>query len=108
MVTERQKHKQYSAQEIDELLAANKHRVIPQKQWCKEHGIAVSTLHKWLNSDKEQPASQSKQTWASVVVSSPAKESTLLLQAGKLSIAVEKDTDMELLSAVLSILVALC
>ena len=34
MGTERQKHKQYSSQEINELLAAYEHRELPQKQPC--------------------------------------------------------------------------
>ena len=54
MGTTKQKQKQYTAQEMNELLGAYKRRAVPQKQWCKEHGIAVSTLHKWLNGDKEQ------------------------------------------------------
>jgi transposase-like protein len=103
-----QKYKKYTVQERTELLDAYKRSGVPKKEWCEEHGIAVGTLHKWLNRDKKQAGTKMTQSWAPVTVLPQTKDTTLLLQAGKFSIEVGKSTDMELLSAVLSVLVPLC
>jgi transposase-like protein len=102
------KKKQYSAQEKVQLLAAYKNSKESKKQWCEEHGVAVSTLHKWLSCDKNQTGTKIMQDWVPVTALPQTKNKMLLLQAGKFSIAVEKSTDMELLSSVLSMLVPLC
>jgi transposase-like protein len=102
------KSKRYSAQERAKLLAAYKSSGEHQKEWCEEHGIAVSTLHKWLNRDKKQAGTQITQNWAPVTVLPQTKDSMLLSQVGKFSITVEKSTDTELLLAVLSMVVPLC
>lgn len=102
------KKKQYSALQRGQLLAAYKNSEKPKRQWCEENGIAVSTLHKWLSCDKNQTGTQIMQDWIPVTALPQTKSSMLLLQAGKFSITVEKSTDMELLSEVLSMLVLLC
>lgn len=102
------KKKQYSALERGQLLASYKNSKEPKKQWYEEHGVAVSTLHKWLSCDKNQAGTQITQDWIPVTSLPQTKNKMLLLQAGKLSITVEKNTDMELLSSVLSVLLPLC
>jgi transposase-like protein len=104
----KEKKKQYSALQRGQLLAAYKNSEIPKKQWCEEHGVAVSTLHKWLSCDKNQTGTQITQDWVPVTALPQTKNKMLLLQAGKFSITVEKSTDMELLSSVLSMLLPLC
>jgi transposase-like protein len=106
-ITKRNK-KQYSALQRGQLLAAYKNSEEPKKQWCEEHGVAVSTLHKWLNCDKNQTGTQITRDWVSVTALPQMKNKILLLQVGKFNITVEKNTDMELLSSVLSILLPLC
>ena len=51
-VTARHKRKTYCDAEKKSLLEAYKQSGTSKKLWCKENGIGLSTLHKWLQNDK--------------------------------------------------------
>lgn len=51
---------------------------------------------------------ETQQIWTKVSVKPPVREQLLLLQAGKFKIEINQNTDMQLLSELLSVLVSLC
>ena len=116
----KQRKKQYCGSERAELLVAYRHSGLSQKEWCLSHDVALSTLGKWLKLEKEQVVKNEiansgvAQVWVpvatQVMVSAPppVREETILFKAGKFSITVGKNTDIKLLSEVLSVLVTLC
>lgn len=109
MSNKNQQIRQYTAEEREELVAAYRQSGLPQTKWCESSGVALSTLGRWLTLDKKvQKSDVSKQGWAQVSVVQPVQKEQIVLKAGKISIEISQDTDMKLLSGVLSVLVPLC
>jgi transposase-like protein len=84
--TAKRKHIRYSAVEKASLLEAYKTSGTLKRHWCKESGIAPSTLHKWLGEEKkqEQPPNPNVQAWVPIVTIpsgvSPAKRAKRTLR----------------------------
>jgi hypothetical protein len=104
----KRKHRIYSAVERASLLEAYKVSGILKKQWCKENDIGLSTLQKWLSTDKKQEKPKAVQSWVPVFSVTPAKSDILPVQIGKITIPVDQHTDMQLLSTVLQVVIAIC
>jgi transposase-like protein len=102
------KRKTYCDAEKSSLLEAYKQSDKSKKQWCKENGIGLSTLHKWLQNDKNLTKPQDVQAWVPVITITPETDDGLLIQIGKFSIPVAKHTDVQLLSTVLKVMIDLC
>ena len=98
----------YSAKERAALVEGYQSGGLSQKRWCEENGVSLSTLRKWLQREKQEPDARPEQTWAPVSVEEQKQEDFLHVRSGKFSIAVGKGADMELLSAVLRVVAALC
>jgi len=64
------KRRTYSSDEKALLLEAYKSNGILRKQWCKENGIGLSTLQRWLQQEKRQMNSDPVQSWVPVVAKS--------------------------------------
>lgn len=94
----------YSQEERDSLLKAYKCSGKPQKQWCEESGISLSTLRRWLKNGSKAE----KITWSPVNVIRTEEENTLELQIGKVRINIGVKADMELLEKVLRTVMPLC
>ncbi len=77
------------------------------KQWCQEHQVGLSTLHRWRQDERVTTAVSPVQTWAPVVTVSE-KASTLTVKAGAFHITVSADTDCELLANVLAVVNSVC
>lgn len=101
------KRRTYSSAEKTMLLEEYKTSGASKKQWCKERGIGLSTLHKWLQNDKNLTNPQDVETWVQVTVT-PETTDTLPVQIGKFTIPIAKHTDLELLSRVLKVVMELC
>ena len=102
------KRRTYSSDEKALLLEAYKSNGILRKQWCKENGIGLSTLQRWLQQEKRQMNSDPVQSWVPVVATAPEKSDTLEIQIGKCTISVDNMTDLKLLAAVLCVVVEVC
>lgn len=103
-----QKQRSYTAEERTAMVEGYHSGGLSQKRWCEENGVSQSTLNTWLHRKGQEPTAHFEQTWAPVAVEEVSQEKTLKVQAGKFSIAVEKSTDLELLTAVLKVVVELC
>ncbi|HBR30553.1 MAG TPA: hypothetical protein DD733_00565 [Clostridiales bacterium] len=156
MESTKKEKKKHAAEERAELVVAYLKSGWTQKRWCKEQGIALSTLGNWLKAEKirskqqnpqawekaaavqtdtnkaqeqtdassmpqvlrspkvcekvseELPVRQKTHGWTKVSVESPVREQLLLLQAGKFRVEIHRNTDMRLLSELLSVLAPLC
>jgi len=106
--TSKQSRQMRSTEERSALLALYRQSGISQKQWCEENHISLSSLRRWLNREKKHTGKGTAQTWAPVEIIPREKESVLTLQSGKFTIAVDKGTDMKLLTFVLKALADLC
>ena len=106
--TAKRKHIRYSAVEKASLLEAYKTSGILKRHWCKENGIAPSTLHKWLGEEKKQEQPSNVQAWVPIVTIPSEKSALLPVQVGKITIPVDQHTDMQLLSSVLKVVIAIC
>lgn len=73
-----------------------------------ENGIGLSTLHKWLQHNKNLTKPQGVQAWVPVVTVTPENTDELLVQIGKCTIPVAKHTDVQLLSTVLKVIINVC
>jgi transposase-like protein len=96
------KHKTYSAAEKEALLNKYKTSGALRKQWCKENGISLSTLQRWLKDE------QNTQTWVSVVTAPPKYADAISIQAGTFTIPITQNTDVQLLAKVLKVIMELC
>jgi hypothetical protein len=90
------------------MLEAYKQSDTSKKLWCKENGIGLSTLQKWLQNDKKLTNAKDVQAWVPVLTVMPETADGLLVQIGKFTIPVAKNTDMQLLSTVLKVMTDLC
>lgn len=79
-----------------------------KKPWCKENGIALSTLQRWLSQDKTTLPHKPQQNWVCAMPAVPAKSKVLEVQIGKCSIPVDHQTDLNFLASVLKVLVETC
>jgi transposase-like protein len=102
------KRKTYCDKEKRSLLEAYKQSDTSKKLWCKENGIGLSTLHKWLQNNKNLTKPQDVQAWVPVITVTPETADGLLVQIGKFTIPVAKHTDVQLLSNVLKVMIDLC
>jgi transposase-like protein len=102
------KRKTYCNAEKRSLLEAFKQSGTSKKLWCKENGIGLSTLQKWLLNDKNPTKSQDVQAWVPVMEVTPETPDALLVQIGKFTIPVAKHTDLQLLSTVLKVMIDVC
>ena len=102
------KRKLYCNAEKNPLIEAYKQSGKSKKMWCKENNIGLSTLHKWLQSDKSLTKLQDVQAWVPVITVTPENADTLPVQIGKFTIPVAKHTDMQLLSNVFKVMIDLC
>jgi transposase-like protein len=107
-VTATHKRKIYCDEEKRSLLVAYKQSGTSKKLWCKENGIGLSTLHKWLQNDKILTKPHDVQSWVPVITVTPETADGLLVQIGKFTIPVAKNTDVQLLSTVLKVMTDLC
>ena len=108
MIATAKRSARYSVHEREALLGEYKASEGSQKEWCKKHGISLSTLGKWLKSSKNQNSGIENQNWVQAAIGEETKKKTILLKTGSFCIVVEKETDMELLSLLLQVLVPLC
>jgi transposase-like protein len=102
------KHRTYSAVERASLLEAYKTSGVLKKQWCNENDIGLSTLQKWLYTEKKQEKPKAAQSWVPVLAVTPAKPDVLPVQIGKITIPVDQHTNLKLLSAVLQVVTTIC
>jgi transposase-like protein len=102
------KRKFYCNAEKSSLIEAYKQSGKSKKLWCKENNISLSTLHKWLQSDKNLTKLQDVQAWVPVITVTPETVDGLLVQIGKFTIPVAKHTDVQLLSNVLKMMIDIC
>ncbi len=102
------KRKTYCNAEKRSLLDAYKQSGTSKKLWCKENGISLSTMHKWLQNDKNLTKSQDVQAWVPIITVTPENTDELLVQIGKCTIPVAKHTDVQLLSTVLKVIINVC
>jgi transposase-like protein len=102
------KRKTYCNAEKRSLLEAYKQSGISKKLWCKENGIGLSTLHKWLQNDKNLTKPYDVQAWVPVITVTPKTADGIQIQIGKFSIPVAKHTDVQLLFTVLKVIIDLC
>jgi len=79
-----------------------------KKAWCKETGVGLSTLHRWLCQDKSPMNPQPLQNWISVISIAPVPSEDLEIHVGKCTIPIDRQTDLNLLAGVLKILVEVC
>lgn len=106
--TKKQARRSYSAAEKKELLESYKTSGLSCKQWCKENGIGLSTLHRWLQKERKTENLNPVQTWVPVVTITEEKSDMLKLQVGQITIPVTINTDMRLLATVLKVMKDLC
>ena len=102
------KRKLYCNAEKRSLIEAYTQSGTSKKLWCKENGIGLSTLHKWLQNDKNLTKPQDLQAWVPVITVTPETADGLQIQIGKFTIPVAKHTDVQLLSNVLKMMIDLC
>jgi transposase-like protein len=107
-ITATHKRKTYCDEEKRSLLEAYIQSGTSKKLWCKENGIGLSTLHKWLQHNKNLTKPQGVQAWVPVVTVTPENTDELLVQIGKCTIPVAKHTDVQLLSTVLKVIINVC
>ena len=79
-----------------------------KKAWCKETGVGLSTLHRWLRQDKSPMNPQPLQNWISVISTAPVPSKDLEIHVGKCTIPIDRRTDLNLLAGVLKVLVEVC
>ena len=80
-----------------------------KKPWCKENGISLRTLQRWLRQEKSLPFHlQPQQNWIPVVSTAPEKSKEMEIQLGKCIIPIDRQTDLDLLESVLKVLVKVC
>lgn len=101
------KRKTYSDAEKAFLLEAYKSSNTVRKEWCKEKGIGLSTLDRWLQQEKKQ-IQPPIQSWIPVTTTTPQPSKTLEIQIGKCKIAVDHTIDKQLLATVLGVMVEVC
>lgn len=106
---QRPKRRTYSSAEKARLLKAYQSSGVPQKQWCKDHPIGLSTLQRWLQEEKKPDPLQPAPTWVPVTLATaPDAPAALTVQIGKCTMVVDPQTDLKLLSAVVNLMVRLC
>lgn len=102
------KHRSYSSAEKARVLEEYKASGLRRKVWCRENGVGLSTLNRWLQQENQQVKSQSVQTWMSVMAATPEPSYALTIQIGKCTIPIQAKTDLKLLADVLSVVVQTC
>lgn len=79
-----------------------------KKAWCKETGVGLSTLHRWLHQDQSPMNPQPLPNWISVISTAPVPSKDLAIHVGKCTIPIDQRTDLNLLAGVLKVLVEVC
>lgn len=102
------KRRQHSLEEKLALLELYKNSGLSKRQWCRKNSIGLSTLQRWLEPEKRQISKANKQTWLPVIATKQEKSAILPIQIGKITIAVDEKTNMQLLSTVAKALLELC
>jgi putative transposase len=125
---------QYRLKEWTERFATRTQSGLSVREWCKSNGVSVRSYYYWLRQVREyaaqskavlavQPEVATEETtvrahpeqlpapsgWAAVAeAESPSQNSTLIVEVGGCRIAVNSETDPELLAKVCKVLVSLC
>lgn len=102
------KRKAFSDAEKASLLAAYQGSGKTKIYWCKENGIGLSTLQRWLRQNKSQTQIQPPQNWVSVTPTVSEKSKAFEIQIGKCVIAIDHQTDLVFLASILKVLVEVC
>ena len=102
------KRKTFSNAEKALLLEAYQTSGKTKNQWCKDNGVGLSTLQRWMYQEKNTTKHQPLQNWIAVVPTVPEKPKNIELQLGKYIIPIDRQTDLDLLESVLKVLVKVC
>ena len=100
--------KTFSTAEKAELLKSYQDSGKAKKTWCKENGLGLSTLQRWLHQENNQINPQPLQNWVSIVPTAPVQSKELEIQIGKCIVPINRQTDLNLLTGVLKVLVEVC
>ncbi|HWR06661.1 IS66 family insertion sequence element accessory protein TnpA [Sporomusa sp.] len=104
----KQTRRSYCATEKTALLEAYKTSGLSSKQWCKENGIGLSTLQRWVQKEWNLENAPPLQTWVSVNTIAETKSDRLQVQIGPFTVAVASNTNLKLFASVLKVMKELC
>ena len=94
--------------EKEELIRSYRDSGKTKKAWCKETGVGLSTLHRWLGQNKSPLNPQPLQNWVSIISTAPVPSKDIEIRVGKCTLPIDRQTDLNLLAGVLKVLVEVC